>query len=140
MLRMSCEIVALLAGQRCRKESHHLWIGIHCCEWVEITITPLPECEARSQELRHRATVARASDPTLRMKPVQTQGRCAGPVFGNVPERRGLAARSRARYPGGGVTPTCRMAEDAAVRVDVPSGTVTFLFTDVEGSTRDEVA
>jgi class 3 adenylate cyclase len=32
------------------------------------------------------------------------------------------------------------MAEDAAVRVDVPSGTVTFLFTDVEGSTRDEVA
>jgi hypothetical protein len=35
---------------------------------------------------------------------------------------------------------TCRMADDPAVRVDVPSGTVTFLFTDVERSTRDEVA
>jgi class 3 adenylate cyclase len=32
------------------------------------------------------------------------------------------------------------MAEDAAARGDVRSGTVTFLFTDVEGSTRDEVA
>jgi class 3 adenylate cyclase len=30
------------------------------------------------------------------------------------------------------------MADDPAARVDVPSGTVTFLFTDVEGSTRDE--
>jgi class 3 adenylate cyclase len=32
------------------------------------------------------------------------------------------------------------MADDPAVHVDVPSGTVTFLFTDVEGSTRGEVA
>jgi hypothetical protein len=32
------------------------------------------------------------------------------------------------------------MADDPAVRVDVPSGPVAFLFTDVEGSTRDEVA
>src|SRR5207247_9723854 len=30
----------------------------------------------------------------------------------------------------------CRGADDRAVRGDLPSGTVTFLFTDVEGSTR----
>jgi hypothetical protein len=32
------------------------------------------------------------------------------------------------------------MADDPAVRLDVSSGTATFLFTDVEGSTPDEVA
>ena len=41
-------------------------------------------------------------------------------------------------YPGRPGDATGRMADDPAVRVDVPSGTVTFLFTDVEGSTRDE--
>ena len=46
----------------------------------------------------------------------------------------------RGRVSGRRGDATCRMADDPAVRVDVPSGTVTFLFTDVEGSTRDEVA
>jgi hypothetical protein len=45
-------------------------------------------------------------------------------------ERRGLAAPSRARIWAAGVAPG-RMADDPAVRVDVPSGTMTFPFTDV---------
>ena len=43
-------------------------------------------------------------------------------------------------YPGRRVTPPLRMADDPAVRVDVPSGTVTFLFRcSSSGTSRDRL-
>jgi hypothetical protein len=70
----------------------------------------------------------------------EAYARPAAPVFGNVPPSGAGWLPDRGRVSGRRGDATCRIAEDAAVRVDVPSVTVTFVFTDVEGSTRDEVA
>jgi hypothetical protein len=56
------------------------------------------------------------------------------------PEAARVGCPIAGAYPGRRGDATCRVADDPAVRVDVASGTVTFLFTDVEESTRDEVA
>ena len=87
----------------------------------------------------------RAGDPDktpdkLRAAGVETRALSLGPAFGNVTRAARVGCPIAGAYPGRRGDATCRVADDAAVRVDVPSGTVTFLFTDVEGSTRDEVA
>jgi hypothetical protein len=59
--------------------------------------------------------------------------------FGNVTRAARVGCPIAGAYPGG-LMPPVGWVNDPAVRVDVPSGTVTFLFMDVEGSTREEVA